>query len=49
MNCWIAAVIYLVMIGVSYLCIKKAQAKEKEKAERLADDEAFCKAKLKKI
>ncbi|CAG4947486.1 unnamed protein product [Colias eurytheme] len=48
-NCWIGAAIYLVMIGVSYMCIKKAQASDKEAAERLADDETFCKSKIKKI
>ncbi|CAF4920728.1 unnamed protein product [Pieris macdunnoughi] len=43
MNCWIGAVIYLFMIGVSYLCIVKARARDKAAAENAQDDDAFCK------
>ncbi|KAG6451194.1 hypothetical protein O3G_MSEX006973 [Manduca sexta] len=41
-NCWIAAVIYLIFIGISYLGIKKAQKSAKLAAQRLEDDEIMC-------
>ncbi|CAK1552228.1 unnamed protein product [Leptosia nina] len=47
MNCWIGAVIYLLMIGLSYLCIAKARANEKAAAEQGKDDEEFCKGLMK--
>ncbi|XP_039759161.1 ribonuclease kappa-like [Pararge aegeria] len=47
-NCWIAAVIYAITLGLSYLCIKRAREKDVAAAEKLTDDEAFCRGKPKK-
>ncbi|CAH2089653.1 unnamed protein product [Euphydryas editha] len=47
-NCWVAAFIYLVTLGLSYFCIKHAKNKERVARENVQDDETYCKNKAKK-
>ncbi|XP_059060900.1 ribonuclease kappa-A-like isoform X2 [Achroia grisella] len=42
LNCLIAAAIYALMIGLSYLCIRKARSNERKAKEKLEDDEYYC-------
>ncbi|CAH0713252.1 unnamed protein product, partial [Brenthis ino] len=48
LNCWIAGLIYLVTLGLSYWCMKHAKKRERLAAERGIDDETYCKEKSKK-
>ncbi|XP_022816723.1 ribonuclease kappa-A-like [Spodoptera litura] len=41
-NCWVASVIYVILIGVSYWCIRKAKKSMKIEALKLEDDEYVC-------
>ncbi|XP_031765802.2 ribonuclease kappa-like [Galleria mellonella] len=42
LNCWIATAIYALMIGISYICIRKARSNEKKAKEELEDDDYYC-------
>lgn len=41
-NCWVASVIYVILIGVSYWCIVKAKKEMEVEALKLEDDEYVC-------
>ncbi|XP_045777349.1 ribonuclease kappa-like [Maniola jurtina] len=47
-NCWVAAIIYLITLGLSFWCMKHARAKNRMAEESLKDDEVFCREKPKK-
>ncbi|XP_068620671.1 ribonuclease kappa-like [Battus philenor] len=48
-NCWIAAAIYAVLIGVSYFCIVEAKRKALKEAQKLENDELYCEDKSKVV
>ncbi|OWR46074.1 hypothetical protein KGM_211785 [Danaus plexippus plexippus] len=47
-NCWVAAALYVVTLGLSYMCIKKSKAIDQKAAEKIRDDEIFCKERAKR-
>ncbi|KAJ0174058.1 hypothetical protein K1T71_010204 [Dendrolimus kikuchii] len=48
-NCFIAAGMYLVMAGISILCIRYARRAEKKRVEMLEDDDISCRPLKKKV